>query len=311
MITNNDAQLIKDNTIRFNEKGISFRERTFDSKFIDNNVHSNGIDMVIHSQNYDYADVMNTSDTQSNSQVMIKPVIEKISPPPSMKSSDDIPFGIISGGPENIKDKQTNEMIEQSISDNSKQSSQDTTWNMMLVLLVLSIFGVGLFWVITLTYELGLGGKIFLGIVIIWTFFWILVLIGNIIGEEDSWALGIVVYVFVGLPTTIGAWWLWARISSRKNSGYTSEYVPEVVTKSIPKYIINTSPVLPKQTTRVKQTRVKQTRVKQTRVKQTRVKQTRVKHVLQNNPLEILKERLVKGEISIDEFNNLKSELGL
>ena len=298
MITDNDAQLIRDNIIRFNEKGISFRDGTFDTEIVDNTVYSNGIDVVIHSQNYDYVDVMN-NDSQSNSQVITKPVIEKISPQSSTKSFDDIPFGIISGEPKNIQDKQTNKIIEQSISDNSKQSSLDTPWNTMLVLLVLSILGVGLFWVLILIYDLRLGGKIFLGLVIIWTFFWILILIGNIIGENDSWALGIVVYVFVGLPTTIGLWWLWVRISSRKNSKYTSEYIP-TVTKSIPTHITNTSPILPKQT-----------KVKQTKVKQTKVKQTKVKPVPQNKPLEILKERLVKGEITIDEFNNLKSELGL
>ena len=61
MITDNDAQLIRDNIIRFNEKGISFRDGTFDTEIVDNTVYSNDADIVIHSKNYNYADIVTMS----------------------------------------------------------------------------------------------------------------------------------------------------------------------------------------------------------------------------------------------------------
>jgi hypothetical protein len=61
MITDNDAQLIRDNIIRFNEKGISFRDGTFDTEIVDNIVYSNDADIVIHNKNYNYADIVTMS----------------------------------------------------------------------------------------------------------------------------------------------------------------------------------------------------------------------------------------------------------
>ena len=107
------------------------------------------------------------------------------------------------------------------------------------------------------------------------------------VGNVISCTFGqIIVAVVFAIPSVIGGIILFVYFYNK----FEKKIPVKTIMKSHSKPIINTKPVLPKQT---------------------KVKQTKVKPVLQNKPLEILKERLVKGEITVDEFNNLKSELGL
>jgi hypothetical protein len=94
----------------------------------------------------------------------------------------------------------------------------------------------------------------------------------------------IIIAVVFAIPSVIGGIILFVYFYNK----YEKKFPVKTIMKSHSKPIINTKPVLSKQT---------------------KVKSDKVKYVSHNTPLEILKERLAKGEITIDEYNEIKSAL--
>ena len=72
----------------------------------------------------------------------------------------------------------------------------------LIVLVILTILGIGMYFLVLSKNPTSGGGKFTLIILIVWTFFWI------VVGAQGT-VTGIVVYMFVGLPSTLFGWFLW------------------------------------------------------------------------------------------------------
>ena len=90
----------------------------------------------------------------------------------------------------------------------AQDRSLDNTPNALLI--ILASLGILIYCFILWQYHVSITGKLTLILLLFWTFFWIFV-VGSTIGFGDlaDSILSIIIYIVVGIPSTLFFWFLW------------------------------------------------------------------------------------------------------
>ena len=103
------------------------------------------------------------------------------------------------------------------------ESADDGGAGAYQLLIILAILGILTYFLVLLRSSTTITGKLTLILLIFWTFFWILVAgVPVVNGDLEGSIGGIIVYIIVGIPSTLFGWFLWLGWSpEEKSPNYT------------------------------------------------------------------------------------------